>query len=66
MSTTNQVISSNNGNNQGGQSSIGSAGPQNPHQHANQQMAQMQRNNKKFVEMASKANSNMLAAQQAH
>jgi len=29
-------------------------------------MAQMQRNNKKFVEMASKANSNMLAAQQAH
>ena len=29
-------------------------------------MAQMQRNNKKFVEMASKANSNMLAAQQVH
>lgn len=32
----------------------------------NQHMAQMHRNNKKFVEMASKANSNMLAAQQAH
>lgn len=29
-------------------------------------MAQMQRNNKKFVEMASKANSSMLASQQAH
>ena len=29
-------------------------------------MAQIHRNNKKFVEMASKANSNMLAAQQTH
>lgn len=32
----------------------------------NQQIAQIQRNNKKFVEMASKANSSMLAAQSAH
>lgn len=29
-------------------------------------MAQMHRNTKKFVEMASKANSNMLASQQAN
>jgi len=43
--------------------SIVSSNSTNPHQIANQHMAQMQRNNKKFVEMASKANSNMLAAQ---
>ena len=48
----------------GGQSQM--AGGPSAHQLANQHIAQIHRNNKKFVEMASKANSNMLAAQQAH
>ena len=51
---------------QGGVNVSSSSGNNNSHQIANQHMAQMQRNNKKFVEMASKANSSMLAASQAH
>lgn len=46
------------------QSSVGGGNATN--QFTNQQLNQIQRNNKKFVELATKANSSMLASQQQH
>lgn len=49
-----------------GSNSLEAASNANSLSMTNQQISQIQRNNKKFVEMASKANSSMLAAQSAH